>query len=112
MDVARQLIQLSGESDDHHHNDDDNNNTSCAEGKVEQSKVDDATDASSGVTLASSSSPLDGHPVSEMCTHRQLLVPPRHPAPRTWRQSAKAACCRSGSSWKGPAHLRFARTES
>jgi hypothetical protein len=47
MDVARQLIQLSGGSDDHHHNDDDNNNTSCAEGKVEQSKVGDATDASS-----------------------------------------------------------------
>jgi hypothetical protein len=39
MNVARQLIQLSGESDDHH---DDNNNNSCAEGKV-----GDATDVSS-----------------------------------------------------------------
>jgi hypothetical protein len=45
MDVARQLIQLSGESDDHHHHrdDDDNNNNSCGEGKAEQSKVGDAS---------------------------------------------------------------------
>jgi cell division septation protein DedD len=47
MDVARQLIQLSGESDGHHHHrdddDDDNNNNSCAKGKAEQSKVGDAS---------------------------------------------------------------------
>jgi hypothetical protein len=37
-------------------------------------------------------------------------VTPRHPALRTRRQSAQASCCRSGGSWKGPAHLHFTRT--
>ncbi|KAK9989141.1 hypothetical protein SO802_029380 [Lithocarpus litseifolius] len=46
MDVARQLIQLSGDSDDNHNHDDDNNMNS-SEVKVEQSKGDDAADVCS-----------------------------------------------------------------
>ena len=46
MDVARQLIQLSGDSDDSHNHDDDNNMNN-SEVKVEQSEGDDAADVCS-----------------------------------------------------------------
>ncbi|KAK9989142.1 hypothetical protein SO802_029381 [Lithocarpus litseifolius] len=46
MDVARQLIQLSGDSEDNHNHDDDNN-VNSSEVKVEQSKGDDAADVCS-----------------------------------------------------------------
>ncbi|KAL4614737.1 hypothetical protein ACB092_07G074800 [Castanea dentata] len=46
MDVAQQLIQLSGDSDDNHNQDDDNN-TNSSEVKVERSKGDDAADVCS-----------------------------------------------------------------
>ena len=46
MDVARQLIQLSGDSDDNHNHDDDNNMNN-SEVKVEQSEGDHAADVCS-----------------------------------------------------------------
>ncbi|KAG6652955.1 hypothetical protein CIPAW_05G041800 [Carya illinoinensis] len=48
MDVARQLIQLSGEPDDRHNDGDgDDNKDGCAEGKVEKSKGGDTANVSS-----------------------------------------------------------------
>lgn len=70
MDVARQLIQLSGDSDDNHNHDDDNN-TNSSEVKVEQSKGDDATDVCSTNNIRETIEAVEEEEVDEIFYRRK-----------------------------------------
>lgn len=70
MDVARQLIQLSGDSDDNHNHDDDNN-TNSSEVKVEQSKGDDATDVCSTNNIRETIEEVEEEKVDEIFYRRK-----------------------------------------